>query len=58
MKKENLIKELKDMSALDFATRLKNSTGTNKQKQELCKLWYSLNRKNSKSSTTKTSDSI
>ena len=45
-----LSEQLKDMPAEEFAHRLANCEATNKQKQELTKLWYSLNRrKNEKS---------
>lgn len=45
MKREELLEELKGMSAKEFGKRIEVSTATPKQKRELTALWYSLNRK-------------
>jgi hypothetical protein len=53
MNKESLLKELRNMTALQLGKRIVNPALTNKQRQEILKLWYSLRRdsQNSKDDT-------
>jgi hypothetical protein len=49
MNKEDLLKELRNMTALQLGERLINPALTNKQRQEICRLWYSIRKNDSKS---------
>ena len=51
MNKSDLLKELKTMSAKELGRRLMNPALTNKQRQEICRLWYSIRKNDSKSDT-------
>ena len=49
MNKNKLIEELRNITALELGKRIINPALTNKQRQDILKLWYSIRKNDTKS---------